>query len=384
MVLSGVHAAVSCAACHGQGERFVADPASARSGGTGCTGCHPGHGEIFHQAMATREAEKAFVWETFGGVDPQFYQKNCASCHLSSCTDCHGNGHRLVKPKAEACHRCHKGDAVGADYFGRAPREDHLRYQRGPQVDGEAYLKMAPDVHFEAGLSCGDCHSMASLAAGRKAAKSCRDCHTPDPKVLEHRIGGHLEKLECYACHSAWGAQEYGTFFIRAEESLGREFFRVREPGKGEYLKSAYLKRQDAPPLGLNAAGRVSPIRPRYITYYTHTREDQPVGAENQLLAARWQAFFPHTVRRGTVLCRECHESPRRFLLEKAEDRIYLPDVDGLGLASFWDRQGQVMSNGEFFPAERFERMAKSPAYLKGVVEKWRNLLRRVGGSSKE
>jgi hypothetical protein len=377
--MTGAHRGVSCTACHGDGEELAADPAAK---GAGCGGCHQGHGGIFQQKMATRAAEKRFVHETFGAVDGQFFDNNCASCHISSCSDCHGTGHGLARPAQEACHSCHKGYFVGADYFGRAPREDSLRYQRGTFVDGEAYLKMAPDVHFSAGMVCGDCHSMASLAAGHNAAKSCRDCHTPDSQVLEHRIAAHLEKLECYACHSAWGAQEYGTFYIRPEESQAREYFRVRWTSGSAYIKSAYLKRQNAPPLGLNEAGRVSPIRPQFITFYTHTRQDRPVGEENRLLTARWKAFFPHTIRRGTVLCRECHESPQRFLLEKTEERIYLPDVDGLALSSFWNREGQQIGNGRFFPEERFESMSRSPAYLKGVVEKWSNLIKRVEVSS--
>jgi hypothetical protein len=383
VAVSGVHQRTACSACHGDRGQRLADPAAASNGAAGCVACHAGHNGIFLQGMTTRSAEKNFVAQTFSRVDPDFFAKNCSSCHVSSCTDCHGgNGHKLARPALESCHRCHKGYFIGADFFGRAPREDSLRYQRGDLIEGEAYLKMTPDVHFEAGMSCGDCHSMTSLAAGRKTAKSCRDCHTPDLKILEHRIGAHLEKLECYACHSAWGAQEYGTFYLRLEESASKENFRLRGNSGSEYLKSAYLKRQNAPPLGLNNAGRVSPIRPQFITFYTHTSKDQLVGEENQLLAAQWKAFFPHTIRRGTVLCRECHESPQRFLLEKPEARIYLPDVDGLALPSFWNRQGQQLGNGRFFPAERFESMSRHPAYLKGAVEKWNNLIKRVEVSS--
>ncbi|HBB16659.1 MAG TPA: cytochrome C, partial [Syntrophus sp. (in: bacteria)] len=63
-------------------------------------------------------------------------------------------------------------------------------------------------------------------------------------------------------------------------------------------MKSAYLRKQDAPPLGINAAGKVSPIRPEFIVYFTEIRNDRPVGQENRLLAAEWKAFFPHTIRR--------------------------------------------------------------------------------------
>ncbi len=49
------------------------------------------------------------------------------------------------------CFTCHKGYFVGTDYYGMAPREDSLRYQRGEVAYGETYLKMTPDVHAEKG-----------------------------------------------------------------------------------------------------------------------------------------------------------------------------------------------------------------------------------------
>ncbi|MCP6755937.1 hypothetical protein NL533_30410, partial [Klebsiella pneumoniae] len=90
-------------------------------------------------------------------------------------------------------------------------------------------------------------------------------------------------------------------------------------PAWGDYRKSAVLNRQDAPPLGLDARGLVAPIRPQFVLLAT----DASRGIENRLLAAEWRAFFPHTVRRGTVTCSGCHENPRRYLLEAVEDRHY-------------------------------------------------------------
>ncbi len=383
MTVAGAHASLSCGACHGDDGDLSTDPSAAASAQKRCGACHEGHGGVLSGPMAHRSAERAFAAEAFGGSDPRFFEKSCASCHLGSCGDCHGEGHSLSRPSPEACHSCHRGYFTGADYLGRAPREDHLRYQRGGFVDGEAYLKMLPDVHFEAGMSCGACHTMDSLAAGEKAAKGCRDCHEPSPSVQEHRIAAHLEKLECYACHSAWGAQEYGTFFIRHEQSPSAQHFRVRWASGSEYIKSGYLKRQDLPPLGLNGAGRVSPIRPQFIVFTTHLREDKPVGEENRLLAARWKAFFPHTVRRGAPLCGACHENPRRFLLEPEKDRIFLPEKDGLLLPSFWDRRGQELAGGAFYPPGRFTEISEgNPAYRRGMVEKWKKLLDSVEPSS--
>lgn len=335
--------------------------------------------------MATRENEHAFVRATYGRFDPAFFGKNCGECHLTGCGDCHGSAHDPARPTDEACLRCHRSGFVGLEYRGLAPRESSLRYQRGPEHRGERYLKMVPDVHERAGMGCADCHSMASLARGEKAARTCTDCHEPSPDVVEHSIPAHLSRLECYACHASWAAQEYGTFWIRFEESPVQEKFALAPSGAPDYRKSVYLRRQDAPPLGLNARGRVSPIRPEFLAYFTHLREDRPVGKENRLLAARWKALFPHTVQRGTVLCDGCHGNRRRFLLEEDEDRIYQLEEDGLGLKSFWSRSGQQVANGRFLEPERFDTMSsRSEAYVRAYVEKWKRFVDRVGGSSAE
>jgi hypothetical protein len=381
--LNGAHRQLPCLSCHQNGTSPLANPADAAIGAKGCTCCHRDYAPLFSHAMATRVRERVFVDRTYAKVDPNFFEKNCNSCHLKGCLDCHGeSGHRIAKANDDSCLACHKGYYTGSDYRGLAPREENMRYQRGIERNGERYLKMLPDVHFEAGISCGACHSMQSLVDGRKSAKRCRDCHGISRKIVEHRIAAHLEKLECYACHSAWGAQEYGTFYLRFKVSPSRDDYDLKGESR-EYVKSVYLKRQDAPPLGLNSNGRVSPIRPEFIAYFTDIDHDRPVGMENRLLAAEWRAFFPHTVRRGAVTCEGCHDNPRRFVLERPEERIYDLTRDGMTLSSFWDRNGQKVVNGEFFPAGRFRAMnSKNPAYQKGYVEKWKPLVDHVDTSS--
>ena len=386
VTVKGVHRGLPCLSCHLDETRTLANPASRASGAAGCVGCHKGYAALFGRAMGTRNAEREFAAATWGRMDPGFFGKNCNSCHLKGCTDCHGGkGHALARPRDRDCFACHQGYFVGTDYYGMAPREDNLRYRRGEAAYGEAYLKMTPDVHAEAGLACADCHTMASLAAGKKAAKNCGDCHEPKKSVSEHRMAGHLERMECYACHSAWAPQEYGTFYLRFDgNSPSKERYRMAGDRVGEeYVKSAYLRRQDAPPLGLNRRGKVSPIRPEFIAYFTDVKGDRAVWEENLLLGARWKAFFPHTVRRGTVMCEGCHDNPRRFVLERREDRIYRLREDGMTLDSFWDAKGQRVADGAFYPEERYLEMSrKSASYRRGYLEKWRNLVNRVEPSS--
>lgn len=384
--LKGVHATLPCASCHGDDAERITRPTSRDNRARGCVGCHQGYDALFDQAMTTRARERQFVEETFGKADPYFYQKNCRSCHVKDCLDCHGeNGHNIARPAHNGCLDCHKEYFVGADYQGMAPREDNVRYQRGKLFKGETFLKMLPDVHAEAEMECGDCHSMKSLVAGSKSSKKCVDCHKPGDSVIEHGITAHLTNLECYACHSAWAPQEYGTFYIRLVNSPSSKYFRIKRRSGSEYIKSAYLRMQDAPPLGINNTGKVSPIRPQFISYLSDIRGGKPAGEENRLLAAQWKAFFPHTVRLGTVMCEGCHNNASRFILAKEKNRIYQLQLDGMTLDSFWDQAGQEVTNGSFMELSRFAKMSsKSPAYTKAYVKKWKRLVDRVEDSLKQ
>lgn len=381
--LTGSHAGVACADCHHEGADFRADPAAFASQADGCLGCHTKYIGILRGPMTTRLPEEKAVRDCFDQVDPHFFDNNCQNCHVGGCLDCHGaDGHRIASPAGEKCGTCHRGYFVGADYFGRAPREDALRYQRGQEIDGERYLKMTPDVHAESGLDCGDCHTMASLA-GNEPPRRCLACHQPDRRVIEHSIPAHLEKMECYACHSAWAPQEYGTFYLEVGDSNAGDSFPVKKGRDKGYVKSSYLKRQDAPPLGINSRGKISPIRPQFIFYYSDLRPQSGSGVQNKLLAARWRAFFPHTIRRGTVMCDGCHHNPSRFLLEPEKDRLLQPEKDGMGLSSFWRQGGQQLANGSFINLARYQAMTrKDSAYIQGYVKKWKQLIQRVENSS--
>ncbi len=382
--LDGRHTALPCLACHLRESDTVGNPAAIANRAVGCAGCHAGHERIFDHAMATRTSEQRFVERSYAKFDSGFWGKNCNSCHVQDCLDCHGEGHAIRRPTVAACQGCHKGYYTGWDYSGRAPREDNLRYQRGMEVNGETFLKMLPDVHYRAGMTCGACHSMGSLAQGMKASKGCRDCHQPSMKPVEHRISAHLERLECYACHSAWAPQEYGTFFLRFRDRGLKEDFDLKAGSSPDYLRSAYLKKQDAPPLGINSRGRLSPIRPQFIAYYTDIMSARNSGPENILLTAEWRAYFPHTTQRGSVTCEGCHDNPTRFLLEPESRRIYQLKKDGLQLESFWLQAGQRLVNGDFMAASRYLRMSsKSLAYTKAYIEKWKTILSRVENSSR-
>jgi hypothetical protein len=352
--------------------------------GCASAGCHADYSKVLSQSMATRAKEQAFAGRTMGSRDASFFADACGGCHVRSCRDCHeGGAHATARPASAQCLRCHGGEFTGAEYMGLAPREENDRFARGVVRDGEPYLKMLPDVHAEAGMPCGACHSMKSLAGGRKASKACVDCHAPSPRVVDHAIRPHMTGMTCQACHAAWAAQAYGTFFLRTGGSAETEARFDLRHGQGGYLKSVYERRQDAPPLGLDAQGKVSPIVPRFILYTSDIRPGAPAREQNRLLAAEWKALFPHTVRRGSVTCEGCHDAPARWMREPARDRIRRLQDDGMTLLSFRDRAGQKVVNGRFLDDARFARLAlRGRAYKIALVEKWKRLIDRVDASS--
>jgi hypothetical protein len=357
-----------------------ADRAPLPPASVACLRCHPSAAGVLAGPMATRAGERAFARRAFGDSGERFFAQSCTGCHVAGCDDCHGaRPHAGGRLETDACTRCHRGDNVGWDYLGRAPREDHARYQRGEVADGEPFLKMLPDLHAERGMTCGDCHSMRSLQEGRRAAKTCRECHpAPSRDVPEHALSAHLEKMACEACHAAWAPQEYGTFLVLPASADEEEAFSPLRAW-GPRRKSAQIRSQDAPPLGLDERGKVAPIRPRFVLFATDTRR----GWENRLLAAEWRAFSPHTTRRGTVTCSECHDSRRRFVLERDEERLHELERDGLPLRSYWSREKQTVVNGSFFPAERYEAMnRKTPEYVRQYLRQWQTLLDRAAPRS--
>ncbi len=380
------HQQLACRACHMTVRGILRNPAAREHGSAGCTVCHVGYERIYKHAMGTRSHEQRFAERTYAVKDRLFFSKNCMSCHLQGCTDCHQKGHAIAKPTTHDCQRCHKGYFIGADYTGKAPREDHQRYQRGMWVEGVAYLSMTADVHHKRGLSCGTCHTMQSMLGGGSTTKHCTDCHTPSMQVLEHRIASHMKKLTCVACHAAWTAQEYGTFYLHAPNGSVPPAFDPLPRVSKEYVKSAYLKRQNLPPLGLDAHGMIAPIRPQFISYYSRIASRRGSHDDNRLLGAEWKVVTPHTIQRGTAPCHSCHASPARFLHEPDHKQIYDLAKDGMQLRSFWRHEGQRVINGSFVDVQqilRLQKVTSTPAYQKAYVEKWKRITTPGGHSSR-
>lgn len=356
--------------------------ASFAEGATECLQCHSEYSGVMQSHMVTRKNEKTFVQNMFGKIDPGFYGKNCGGCHVNSCLDCHETG----RPTTDTCLKCHNGGNIGADYAGLGIREDHVRYSRGKTIDtkgvndGEHYMKMLPDIHFQKGITCGECHSMASLA-GKEAAKDCLSCHKYSQKVIDHSIKGH-SNVTCVACHAAWSPNEYGTFYIRLVNSESKEYYRWVKQLSEEYVKSSFMRLNSSPALAKNKDSLYTPVRPR-VVYFTDVLNDQLNGRENRMLSDRWELFTPHTVRRETPTCDKCHNDRRKYLLETDEERYLLPEKDGLNIKSFLSSRYFTLQGGAFVTEEEFMKLsAKTPEYIKNYFKQLEALEKTITGAN--
>jgi len=151
---------------------------------------------------------------------------------------------------------------------------------------------------------------------------------------------GHMESLECYACHSDWAPQCYGchVYVDYSEGKEGTDWVMVgnaqrpdgtvdtslKSPGKIKEGRS-YL-RWEEPVLGINGEGRVTPIIPGCQVVFSVKGADGEILAHNEIgrtppnvegggpegqLGIDMAPAFPHTTSRVARSCESCHTNPK-------------------------------------------------------------------------
>jgi hypothetical protein len=160
-----------------------------------------------------------------------------------------------------------------------------------------------------------------------------------------NNVISHLNKMECYSCHSSWAPQCYGchvkidysegkkTFDWVAAGQLHKENERAADVGEANYNTfipgkvqetRSYL-RWEAPPLAINGEGRVTPVMPGCQVSATVIDKDgqtilknhifrtlagsEGAGAEGQL-GIDMSPVQPHTTG-GARSCDSCHLSEK-------------------------------------------------------------------------
>ncbi len=196
-----------------------------------------------------------------------------------------------------------------------------------------------------------------------------------DSEVAMDKIGAHMEKMECYACHASWAPQCYGCHvvvdytegktstdwlatskqYIEAGGHVRHLQFSqntAKQPGKASEGRS-YLRWED-PILGINGEGRVTPIIPGCQVVYTvigpdgttlvhnkigHTPPNTEGAGEEGQRGIDMAPAQPHTVGLKARRCESCHDSEKAlgygiqggiFLRGYTEPR-YIDLLDGDG-----------------------------------------------------
>ncbi len=307
-----VHGSLGCVGCH-SGDATSEDKSVAHDGlvdaEAGCVNCHSDivelHATSLHGSLSGKlhTLQLRSGHKSFEQLEPA-WQADCASCH-ASCSDCHITlpgavggglikGHEFIKrpPMKDTCALCH-GSRAGGEYLG-------------------TFEGLKPDVHFEAGLHCIDCHKNDLHGDGETYTSrwevdgrpQCGDCHAelPNQTAAAHSTN-HLD-LSCQTCHS----QPYQNCFgcHSGEEN-------------GEYVRRADDKRLD-----LKIGRNTVPGYPHDVV----TVRNNPVSrnsfdhyGENLLphfdQYPTWKTTAPHNIQRVTEQnrsCQSCHGNSELFI----------------------------------------------------------------------
>jgi len=309
------------------------------------------------------------------------------------------------------CETCHnRGSRVSTNYRGLMEVTTH-KYSLN-LLHGLDYKPMPADAHHEKGMACIDCHTEAEVhgdgnLCGKRSEQievRCESCHgTPsqmatmetargrrlsnlrrdgDRVILtgkldgrEHSIvqlailkrenrlpaamaiGGHIEKLECYACHTAWVPQCFGCH-VNADYSQVSQDWITGEPTRIKFAISGGFKSTSQYLLGVNSRGKICPMTPGGQVFLSETHRDGepnsyyevPVTAAGKSGISH-NPIVPHTVSRKAVDCVTCHATPSTWgegIDDRTPLRSWIPRP--FGLERFVDKDlqpvGDVVQNG--------------------------------------
>ena len=339
------------------------------------------------------------------------YQKGmtCQDCHTS--LDVHGDGFLAAANLAAVqieCADCHGTpdqfpwelplgfmDEFSMSPVDGAPRgvaQEPLPITRqGTSVDKQdGFLLTARGNPYENVVRRGD-EIVVHTAAGKDIVMQPLKKLIAEEKVSRRgvvamqSVASHLERMECYSCHSSWTPQCYGCHvkidfsqrdkcpeinesrtgfdwvgagrkhqLLEHASDRGETGYDTIIPGKVSESRS-YL-RWEEPMLGVNGEGRVSPLAPGCQTSVTIIGEDgKPIllnhifrtpadtegaGAEGQL-SIDMSPTQPHTMTKNARTCESCHASAKALGL-------------GIGSTRPWDKRlvvdletvdGKILSN---------------------------------------
>lgn len=359
-----------------------------------CTTCHDRGKRIGVSFQGLMETPFASPYAADGGEQPALHTKHylameqdihyqkgmtCQDCHTS--IDVHGDGFLAAANLAAVqieCADCHGTPnsypwdlPIGyMDEFAEAPAEGAARgtaseplphTKQGHVVEKrDGFLLTARGNPYENVVRDGK-EIIVYTAAGKDIRMKPLKMLFDEKKVSERGVvsmqgvASHMQRMECYSCHSSWTPQCFGCHvkidFTQRDKcpecqdskqafdwvaagrkhslkeyltDRGEKDYDTVIPGKVTEQRS--YERWEEPMLGINGEGRVTPLAPGCQPSVTIIGEDgKPIllnhifrtmpdaeggGAEGQL-AIDMSPTQPHTMTKNARSCESCHASSK-------------------------------------------------------------------------
>jgi len=284
-----------------------------------------------------------------------------------------------TKIPAQQCVHCHnRGGRTGVSFLGMMESDGYgtpftADGSKQPKLHGKHYNHLQKDLHYESGMDCIDCHTVNDLHGDgniynkREQAVEieCTDCHgnidkysnlkssrgnpltnlqkqneqviltdkidgklhnVPQIKALAQRnalpvamqLKKHLDKLECYACHSRWAPQCYGCHAKMDMRKKGYDWVDGKKENCYGWQESRSYLRWETPVLGMNSEGKVSPFIPGCQAIFTQIGKDGKAVELNKTFVTSdghsgiaHNPIQPHTVSRKPRNCENCHSETK-------------------------------------------------------------------------
>jgi hypothetical protein len=264
-----------------------------------CDICHIKAGQNYAKALHfTSLGQREGVKHRFSAAelktfDKKVFEKSCRSCH-ASCGSCHVKsppvggittgllqGHKFVKKnEGKTCATCHGGRVY-------------------PEFTGE--YGGTPDVHYQKGMMCNDCHKKQEMHGDGRMYKSkqavkdrpkCQSCHKDKNNQVAHTI--HKDKVSCQGCHSSG---QYRQCYSCHSDT-------------GSTAKPDFI-------LGLNPRDRKTLTTLRVIPTIRSTFEKEGIKMENFDAVPNYWNSPVHNIKKRTNRtrsCDSCHVNKEGFL----------------------------------------------------------------------
>ncbi len=265
----------------------------------------------------------------------------CVDCHTS--IDVHGDGNIYPATLYQveiSCYDCHGtpthypwelpvgyGSPVTLDGVRGLHQEGSREYLLTSKGNVKGNWFMEGGKTYVSSSFSGKKHEVPLL----KEIQQTDKFKTQQGKVAMSTVHSHIEKLECYACHSTWAPQCYGCHMQYDRRAKGTDWITTSkkvDPKTGRQtetekfgnlsLENRSFLRWESPILGVNMKGKVTPLVPGCQTFYTFVDEEGNIKVRNKHYTTSTghnsptlAPIHPHSVSLVARTCEDCHTTPK-------------------------------------------------------------------------